>query len=291
MLPNAAGGDNGHLSPHVNPRNNIQRITAGNDIREGDEIIVEDVTEEEDAYKNGNDLNNGEPIVELFPTTYINDNLHNTQTNLQTKNGLRPTNTNTNNNTQNELFNYGDELMAGMDDIHELLILHLNTNGLGKEKWKAKNDCLKRFMRKYDFDIMGLTEINLHWLLLPHKDQWDKRSLGWWETGLHSTKAYSQEYESPTATQLGGCMLLSTNKAKWKIISNGRDFRNLGIWAWTQYRGKDEVTLRVILAYRCGSNSGPTTVFSQQHSYFDKLDDVRHPRDIMLQELCDEIVK
>lgn len=57
------------------------------------------------------------------------------------------------------------------------------------------------------------------------------------------------------------------------------------------YRGKDEFTLRVILVYRCGYNSVPTTVFSQQHSYFDKLDDAHHPRDIMLQELCDEIVK
>ena len=87
-------------------------------------------------------------------------------------------------------------------------------------------------MRKYDFDIMGLMEIDLHWQLLPHKDQWEECSLGWWETGLHSTKAYNQEDESPMTMQPGGCMLLSTNKAKWKIMSNGRDFRNLGRWAW-----------------------------------------------------------
>ena len=131
--------------------------------------------------------------------------------------------------------------MSGIGDNHELLILHLNTNGLGREKWKAKNDQLKKFMRKYDFDIMGLTEINVHWPLLPLKDQWQERSLGWWEMGLHSSKAFNTEDESPTATQPGGCMLLSTNKAKWKIISNGRDFRNLGRWAWTRYRGKDGV--------------------------------------------------
>lgn len=72
--------------------------------------------------------------MKLFPNIYINDNLHNTQTQLHTNNGLRPNNNDTTNNTETELFIYGDELMSGMGDNNELLILHLNTNGLGKEK-------------------------------------------------------------------------------------------------------------------------------------------------------------
>lgn len=85
-------------------------------------------------------------------------------------------------------------------------------------------------------------------------------------------------------------MLISTNKAKWKVCESGKDFRNLGRWAWTRYQGTDNVKLRVISAYRCCDNSGPTTVYSQQRRYFDNLDDDRHPRDIMLQELCEQIL-
>ena len=48
-------------------------------------------------------------------------------------------------------------------------------------------------MRQHDFDIIALTEVNVHWPLLPHKDQWEERSLGWWETGHHCVRAFNTE--------------------------------------------------------------------------------------------------
>ena len=43
-------------------------------------------------------------------------------------------------------------------DVYDdsILCLSLNVNGLQQEKWKAKNDQIRKFLKKYDFDIMGL---------------------------------------------------------------------------------------------------------------------------------------
>ena len=86
-------------------------------------------------------------------------------------------------------------------------------------------------------------------------------------------------------------MVTSVNSARRNIIGCGVDTRRLGRWAWTRYKGKDQISTRVISAYRPGTNAGAHTVHSQQRSYFDNRNDGRLPRDSMLSELCDEIQK
>ena len=46
-------------------------------------------------------------------------------------------------------------------------------------------------------------------------------------------------------------------------------------------------TVRFISAYQYGSNAGTSTIFFQQHSYFDKEGDSRHPRKIFQEEICE----
>ena len=79
---------------------------------------------------------------------------------------------------------FGDTL----DMDHEasdgsVLCLSLNINGLQSEKWKAKNDRLRTFLKNYNFDIMGFQEINLNWDKIKPQDQWDERTMGWWKGG------------------------------------------------------------------------------------------------------------
>ena len=46
-----------------------------------------------------------------------------------------------------------------------------------------------------------------------------------------------------------------------------------------------------ISAYRPGNNTASLTVFSQQKSYFDNLNDERQTMDIMIKELCHKMQK
>ena len=185
---------------------------------------------------------------------------------------------------------FGDSLDMNRDVYDgSVLCLSLNVNGLQSEQWKAKNDRLRNFLKNYNFDIMGFQETNLNWDQVQSKDQWEERTMGWWKGGNTSVKAFNKQDVIPTLHQPGGCMITSANSVKRKIMGCGADTRLLGRWAWTRYQGKHELSLRVITAYRPGTTAGAHTVFSQQRSYFDNLDDERHPRESMLQELCEAI--
>ena len=93
--------------------------------------------------------------------------------------------------------------------------------------------------------------------------------------------------------QPGGTMQISINKPSHRIIETGRDESGLGRWVWQKYRGKQEITLRIITAYQpcTPSTAGPSTTHSQQEQYFDLIGDDRVPQKAMLEDLRDEIKK
>ena len=138
---------------------------------------------------------------------------------------------------------------------------------------------------------MGFQETNINWDRLPSKHSWEERTIGWWKGGQTTIKAHNKKDIIQSLHQPGGCMVTSVNSARRKIIECGVDFRGLGRWAWTRYKGKSGITFRVISAYRPRTNAGAHTVFSQQRSYFDNINVGRQPKDIMIEELCDEIRK
>ena len=124
---------------------------------------------------------------------------------------------------------YGDELEATLEhDDESLLLLNLNLNGLVKDNWKAKNDMLRDFLKKYDFDIMVFQETNLNWSVMPPKDQWDERTFGWWKGGHTTSKAHNTADILSSISQPGGCMVTSVNRAKHKATKCGVDERGLG---------------------------------------------------------------
>ena len=139
---------------------------------------------------------------------------------------------------------YGDELETNRDIYDDsVLCLSLNVNGLKHEHWKAKNDRLRQFLKKYEFDIMGLQETNLNWNKVGAIDTWEERTMGWWKGGNTPIKANNKKDIIDTIHQPGGCMMTTVNKAKRKIIGCGVDSRNLGRWAWTRYKGKQGISL------------------------------------------------
>ena len=69
---------------------------------------------------------------------------------------------------------YGDELQSDATEA-TMLCGFLNVNGLRKERWKEKNNALFKYLFKKKFDIIGLSETNLHWPSLSPLDNWDER--------------------------------------------------------------------------------------------------------------------
>ena len=136
-----------------------------------------------------------------------------------------------------------------------------------------------------------MTETNLNWSCLPQQDQWMERSKGIWESSHHSL-SYNKLDIGRREFQPGGCMTLSLGPASHRIGSKGEDKSKLGRWSWTRYRGVNNISLRIITAYRpCQHHgAGPSTVHSQHQRYLDNNNDQRSPRDAMLEDLLRDIV-
>jgi hypothetical protein len=73
------------------------------------------------------------------------------------------------------------------------------------------------------------------------------------------------------------------------VIDTGHDPLDLGGWTWTRYRGKSNITLRVISAYRPCLSSGPLTIYSQHKNYFETQDIDDCPRSLFITHLIQEI--
>jgi hypothetical protein len=56
------------------------------------------------------------------------------------------------------------------------------------------------------------------------------------------------------------------DKITHHLIGRGSDPRHLGRWTWMRFRGRHDLTLRVIVVYRPTKSSGATTVYQQQRS-------------------------
>ena len=181
---------------------------------------------------------------------------------------------------------YGDRLSHSPDDS-VFRCGFLNVNGLPRNKHKEKNTSLLRKLYNYNFHVIGLTEPNLHWPSLPSSHRWDERIHNVWESS-HSSLAYNTTDHAPGEWQPGGCIQLSIDRAAHRVISSGRDPLGLGRWTWTRYRGRHDVTLRVITAYRpcVQAMAGERTVHRQHERFFNRIGDTRCPRTAMGEDLC-----
>jgi hypothetical protein len=163
-----------------------------------------------------------------------------------------------------------------------------NVGGFTLNKNKHKDDTIRHGIKKWEFDIFGVAETNIDWRLLKEQDRLHQRTKGWFES-VHISYANNCTATPLTAHQWGGTATLSLNQAAHRVSEKGRDNTNLGRWCWTRYRGKNNHTLRVITSYRPNPPSGPLSVYAQQRSYFNHMNDDRCPRVAFLQDICAEI--
>ncbi len=185
---------------------------------------------------------------------------------------------------------YGDKLINKEDD--ELRIAFININGIPATNDEPKNHRLFEAITESQIDIIGMTEINKCWHRVDEEHKWHNRTRGWWESS-NSTIGYNTKDSASGVFQPGGTLITSINKPAHRIIETGKDPTGLGRWTWQRFRGKQNITLRIVSAYRpcIPSTAGPNTTYSQQQRYFDAMKVKRCPREALLEDLGKEIKK
>ena len=167
----------------------------------------------------------------------------------------------------------------------------LNIGGFPVDGHSAKLEELRLYLSNCKLDSIGLTECNAHWKMIPVHYNMAERTRGWWEN-MHINIAYYAEYKSLSKQQAGGVCQWSINKGAHRVMEVGQDTRGLGRWAWTRYRGRNGVSLRVVTVYRPVLNkTGVLSVWNQQKSYFESVREDRCPREIFVQDLAAEATK
>ncbi len=137
---------------------------------------------------------------------------------------------------------FGDQLRK-INPIQTLWIGFININRMPLTSEHPKNKLIYNSIENKQISILGLTELNRCWHLLPDKDKWNERTRGWWESS-HSTISYNRKDTIlASAFQPGGSAVISIGQTSHRVIKSGIDPSGLGRWSWTLYRGKHNVTL------------------------------------------------
>ena len=148
---------------------------------------------------------------------------------------------------------------------------------------------IQTYVSKLKLDVFGISECNIAWKNMPIHNRLAERTRGWWEA-MHVNTAYFETYPSRSKSQAGGVSLWSINKGAHRVLDCGKDPSGLGRWAWTRYRGRQGVTLRIVVGYRPVLNStGPMSVWNQQKGFLEEKDDDRCPRSAFVDDLCGEV--
>lgn len=105
---------------------------------------------------------------------------------------------------------------------------------------------MRTYFSKIGADVVGLSECNVSWRNLPVQLRLHERTRGWWES-LHLNTAYFEVFEGRNRSQAGGVSLWSINKGAHRVMASGSDPSGLGRWAWTKYRGREGISLRVVV--------------------------------------------
>ena len=183
---------------------------------------------------------------------------------------------------------YGDEIdICGEETLR---LVGININNIPESSVSAKNQQIFQAINESGAGIVGITEVGRCWHLIPEKDRWTERVKGWWENSK-STIAYNAKDVAPSKYQPGGSILCSIGKPCHRIVDSGVDKSGLGRWSWQRFRGKHNVSLRVISAYRPCRSPGANTVYSQHSRFFDATSDTPiQPRKQFFEDLSKEIL-
>ena len=163
-----------------------------------------------------------------------------------------------------------------------------NVNGFPSKSGDYKDLQLHELLQQYHFQVFGMVETNVYWPKTPFPERLPSRIKRWFQQ-IHVSVAHNTNEHPTTTSQRGGTALISKDQAALRVMDSGKDPTNLGRWVWTRFRGKNHLTLRVVVAYRPTKSRGPTTVYAQQRRYFLNQLQQKCPRKAFITDLAKAI--
>ena len=158
---------------------------------------------------------------------------------------------------------WGNKIKNKNKNVVRLLLN--NVNGIGQHRGGMKDELMREFITKWDVDIACITEPNVHWGKVPHKDNWYERSASWFQSRRLAVAYHQKRGRLATVNQYGGTMTMARDDISHRAIQSGYDESGMGRWSYIRFRGKRKNVTRVMTCY-CPNRSttGPNTVYSQQ---------------------------
>jgi Endonuclease/Exonuclease/phosphatase family. len=170
-------------------------------------------------------------------------------------------------NEQNRLSGiYGDHLKQKRSGM--LRIFFQNPQGIGPISSDGRGQSLKitklkDFFIKHKVDLIGLSETNRDWRIIPQKETFWQCTEGWFEHRRLVT-SINEKIPTRTQTQYGGTLLLATNRLAYSVTATDNDPRKLGRWSSMRLKGKNNTLCRIICAYCPCVSTGTSSTFAGQ---------------------------
>ena len=114
---------------------------------------------------------------------------------------------------------WGNKLKHKSKKVVRLLLN--NVNGIGQHRGGMKDEMLQNFMKSWGIDIACITEPNVHWGKVSHKDTWYERSAGWFQSRRLAVAYNTQRGRLSTVNQYGGTMTLARDDISHRAIQSG----------------------------------------------------------------------
>ena len=146
-------------------------------------------------------------------------------------------------------------------------------------------------MQSLEAEVLLLQEVGVNWSKVPKKHQWVRRCKNYFEPGAMQGKFSHNRHDASSAQrQWGGTGVVSQGKLKHYAMGAGSDQTGLGRWTWAKYRGKDNISLRVVSIYQpCENKSGIVAVYAQHRRHLQNMKDDRDPRAAFKQDFRREL--
>jgi hypothetical protein len=183
-------------------------------------------------------------------------------------------------------FAWGDRLGPKQEKCFRIGLM--NINGFPMSGRQVKADDIRGFLLAHQFDIMGFTEVNVHWNSLPSEQRLEVQTRGWF-TSIKRTTAYYIDHPFPVPFIYGGISQWAMDDAVPRVSEAGVDPTGLGRWGWQRFVGRNGVALRVVTAYRPVEGRGPRSVWMQQKAFLVNQQEMGNPRQVFVTDLLKEV--
>ena len=171
-------------------------------------------------------------------------------------------------------------------------MLH-NPGGIGfvtdkRCKETLKLEKLKKLILDYDFDIVGLTEVNKDWRFIGYDETIRGATAGWKENRRIQISQNSTK-KAETGHLIGGTATMVFNDVLFRITDQGKDKRKLGRWSNITLTGKNDLKTTIYTCYCPCKSSSVGSAYAQQLLYISEhkaqLQDVTCPRQLFGKDL------